>query len=32
MPVVVAGRQDFRVQPENCAELGAVDASVADES
>jgi hypothetical protein len=32
MRVVVAGRQGFRVQPEDRAELGAVDAGVADES
>ena len=32
MRVVVAGRQGFRVQPEDRAELGAVDADVADES
>ena len=32
MPVVIAGRQDFRVQPKDGAELGAVDAGVADES
>ena len=32
MRVAVAGRQDFRVQPEDCSELGAVDAGVADES
>ena len=32
MPVVVADRPDFQVQPEDCAELGAVDAGVADES
>jgi len=32
MPVVVAGRLDFRVQPKDCAELGAVDADIADES
>ena len=32
MRVAVAGRQGFRVQPEDRAELGAVDASVADES
>jgi hypothetical protein len=30
--VVVAGRQGFRVQSEDRAELGAVDAGVADES
>ena len=32
MPVVVADWKDFRVQPEDRAELGAVDAGVADES
>ena len=32
MRVAVADRQGFRVQPEDRAELGAVDASVADES
>ena len=32
MRVVVAGRQGFRVQPEDRAELGAIDAGVADES
>ena len=32
MRVAVAGRQSFRVQPEDRAELGAVDAGVADES
>ena len=32
MGVVVGGRQGFRVQPEDRAELGAVDAGVADES
>jgi hypothetical protein len=32
MRVVVAGRQGFRVHPEDHAELGAVDAGVADES
>jgi hypothetical protein len=32
MRVDVTGRQGFRVQPENRAELGAVDAGVADES
>jgi hypothetical protein len=32
MRVVVAGRQGFRVQPEDRAELGAIDAVVADES
>ena len=32
MRVAVAGRQGFRVQPEDRAELGAVDAGVADES
>ena len=32
MRVAVGGRKGFRVQPEDRAELGAVDASVADES
>jgi hypothetical protein len=32
MRVAVAGRQGFRVQPEDHAELGTVDAGVADES
>ena len=32
MRAAIAGRQGFRVQPENRAELGAVDAGVADES
>jgi hypothetical protein len=32
MRAAVAGRQGFRVQPEDHAELGAVDADVADES
>ncbi len=32
MRVVVASRQGFRVQPEDRAELGTVDAGVADES
>jgi hypothetical protein len=32
MRVVVADWQGFRVQPEDRAELGAVDAGVADES
>jgi hypothetical protein len=32
MRVAVAGRRGFRVQPEDRAELGAVDADVADES
>ena len=32
MRVVVVGRQGFRVQPEDRAELGPVDAGVADES
>ena len=32
MRVAVAGRQGFRVQPEDRAEPGAVDAGVADES
>ena len=32
MRVVVAGRQGFRLQPEDRAELAAVDAGVADES
>ena len=32
MRAAVAGRQDFRVQPEDRGELGAVDAGVADES
>ncbi len=32
MRVVVAGRQGFRVQPKHRAELGAIDAGVADES
>jgi hypothetical protein len=32
MRVVVAGRQGFRVQPEDRAEPGAIDAGVADES
>ena len=32
MRVVVAGRQGFRGEPEDRAELGAVDAGVADES
>ena len=32
MRVVVAGRRGFSVQPEDRAELGAVDAGVADES
>jgi hypothetical protein len=32
MRVAVAGRQDLRVQLEDRAELGAVDAGVADES
>ena len=32
MRAVVAGRQSFRVQPEHRAELGAIEAGVADDS